>query len=385
MIPYARQSVSEDDIRAVVDVLRSDWLTQGPAVVRFEKAVADYCGALHAVAVNSGTSALHIACLAAGLGPGDVLWTSPNTFLASANCASYCGASADFVDIDPRTGNLSSRRLKEKLDRAAAEGRLPRVILPVHFAGQPCDMRGISEAAAAHGITVIEDASHALGARYLGEAVGCGRFSSMTVLSFHPVKIATTGEGGVVLTNDSTLRERLLMLRSHGVTRDPARMRGQSHGPWYYEQIDTGFNYRLTDIQAALGESQMRRVDRFVARRRDLAARYDELLAGLPLILPREDPGARSSWHLYVVRIDPARTGRKRKEVFESMRSEGIGVNVHYIPVHTQPVHRDRGFRQGDFPNAEAHYDQAISLPLFPDLAEKDQDAVADALRRSLG
>ncbi len=383
MIPYARQSISDDDIRAVVEVLRSDWLTQGPTVARFEKAVAEYCGAVHAVAVNSGTSALHIACLAAGLGPGDLLWTSPNTFVASANCALYCGASADFVDIDLRTGNLSSGALKEKLERAAG-GTLPKVVLPVHFAGQPCDMGGISEIAGAHGITVIEDASHALGARYRGAAVGSGKFSSMTVFSFHPVKIATTGEGGVVVTNSTALWERLLLLRSHGITRDPGRMRETSHGPWYYEQIDTGFNYRLTDIQAALGESQVGRVDRFVARRRALAARYEELLAGLPLILPWEHPDARSSWHLYVIGIDSSRTGKKRREVFESMRSEGIGVNVHYIPVHTQPVYRDRGFRHGDFPNAEAHYERSISLPLFPDLTEKDQDAVVEALKKAL-
>lgn len=382
-IPYARQSISDADVLAVTEVLRSDWLTQGPAVVRFEKAVADYCGARHAVAVNSGTSALHIACLAAGLGPGDSLWTSPNTFVASANCALYCGASVGFVDVDSRTGNLSPEDLERRLGRAS-RGSLPKVILPVHFAGHPCDMDRIAGIAGKYGAILIEDACHALGARYRGEPVGSGRYASMTVFSFHPVKVATTGEGGVVVTNSPALFERLALLRSHGITRDPARMQGPPHGPWYYEQIDMGFNYRLTDIQAALGESQLGRVDAFVARRRFLAARYDDLLAGLPLILPGRHPDVLPAWHLYVVRLDPARTGKNRRRVFEAMRSEGIGVNVHYIPVHTQPVYRERGFRNGDFPAAEAFYEHAISIPLFPDLTEGAQDVVVDALRRAL-
>lgn len=383
-IPYGRQSISPADIQAVVDVLNSDWLTQGPTVERFEQTVAGYCGTAHGVAVNSATSALHIACLAAGIGPGDILWTSPNTFVASANCGLYCGATVDFVDIDSRTYNMSVERLEEKLEQAERDGKLPKVVIPVHFAGQPCDMEAIGRLAGRYGFTVIEDASHAIGGRYKNEPVGNCRHSAMTVFSFHPVKIITTGEGGMVLTNSPELHERLLRLRSHGITRDPALMAGESHGPWYYEQIELGFNYRMTDIQAALGVSQMTRLDEFVARRHQLAKRYDEDLAELPLTLPWQHPDTWSAFHLYVVRLNPGTIRKSRRQVFEDLRGRGILVNIHYIPVHTQPFYRATGFTDGDFPEAEQYYREAITLPLYAGLAEGDQDRVINALREFL-
>ncbi len=364
MIPYGRQDVSAEDIAEVVAVLQSDFLTQGPAVERFEAAVAEACGARHAVAVNSATSALHLACRALDLGPGDRLWTTPNTFVASANCALYCGASVDFVDIDARTLNLSVDVLADKLDKAERDGRLPKFVVPVHFAGQPCDMAAIADLARRYGFRVVEDASHAIGARYRGEPVGTGRHADITVFSFHPVKIVTTGEGGVAATPDAALAERMRLLRSHGITRDAARMASASPGPWYYEQVELGYNYRMTDIQAALGASQMRRLDTFLERRRTLAARYDRLLAGLPLQLPHQEAWAASAWHLYVVQLaDGARV--TRDESFARLREAGIGVNVHYIPVHTQPWYRRLGFDWGQFPVAE-------------------QDQVVEALRRLL-
>ncbi|GLI38493.1 UDP-4-amino-4,6-dideoxy-N-acetyl-beta-L-altrosamine transaminase [Geobacter hydrogenophilus] len=383
-IPYGRQSISPADIQAVVDVLNSDWLTQGPTVERFERTVADYCGAAHAVAVNSATSALHIACLAAGLGPGDILWTSPNTFVASANCGLYCGATVDFVDIDPRTYNMSVERLEEKLERAAREGKLPKVVIPVHFAGQSCDMEAIARLAERYGFIVIEDASHAIGGRYKDEPVGNCRHSTMTVFSFHPVKIITTGEGGMVLTNSAELHERLLRLRSHGITRDPALMKGESHGPWYYEQIELGFNYRMTDIQAALGVSQMTRLEEFVERRHHLAKRYNEALAPLPLTLPWQQPDTHSAFHLYVIRLSLDRIGQNRRHVFETLRERGILVNLHYIPVHTQPYYWAQGFKDGDFPAAEAYYREALSLPLYAGLSAEDQDRVIAAVQEAI-
>ena len=387
MIPYGRQAITEDDIAAVTAVLRSDFLTQGPAVPRFEQTVAAYCGAAYGVAVNSATSALHLACLALGLGPGDWLWTSPNTFVASANCGRYCGARVDFVDIDPRTYNLDPAALAAKLEVAERQGRLPKAVVPVHFAGQPCDLVAIAALARRYGFRVIEDASHAIGGRYRGEPIGNGRHADITVFSFHPVKLITTGEGGLATTNDPDLATRMARLRSHGISRDPAEMRGQIQGqipgeldaPWYYQQLELGFNYRLTDIQAALGHSQLQRLDDYVARRQYLAARYDRLLADLPLLLPYRDPAHRSALHLYPVQVPG-----DRRRVFDALRQAGIGVNVHYIPVHTQPDYARFGFRSGDFPVAEAYYERAISLPLYPLLTETEQDQVVAALRDAL-
>ncbi|MBT0653109.1 UDP-4-amino-4,6-dideoxy-N-acetyl-beta-L-altrosamine transaminase [Geomobilimonas luticola] len=384
IIPYGRQSISEADINAVIDVLRSDWLTQGPAIEQFEQAVAAYSGASYAVAVNSATSALHIACLAAGLAKGDTLWTSPNTFVASANCGLYCGADVDFVDIDPRTYNLSVAELEKKLVQARENGTLPKVVVPVHFAGQSCEMDRITALAREYGFSVIEDASHAIGGKYQGAAVGNCRFSDMTVFSFHPVKIITTGEGGIVLTNRRDLYEQLVRLRSHGITRDPALMEGDSHGPWYYQQIELGFNYRITDIQAALGLSQMQRLDEFVYRRHELVERYNVELAYLPLVLPFQHPDTWSAFHLYVIRLQLDRIAKTHRQVFEELREAGILVNLHYIPVHTQPYYRALGFRDGDFPAAESYYQEAISIPLYASLTRVDQDRVIAALREAL-
>lgn len=381
MIPYGRQDIREEDIEAVAAVLRSDWLTQGPTVPRFEEAVAQRCGAAHAVAVNSATSALHLSCLALGLGRGDRLWTSPNTFVASANCARYCGADVDFVDIEPSTGNISVEALAAKLERAARTGCLPKIVVPVHFAGLSCDMAAIRALADHYGFRIIEDASHAIGGHYQGEPVGCGRHADITVFSFHPVKIVTTGEGGMALTNDPFLAACMRRLRSHGITREPTEMSSPPHGPWYYQQIALGYNYRMTDIHAALGLSQLARLDAYVTRRRALADRYDRLLSGLPVHLPGRDPKAESAWHLYVIRLHRP---EDRLSVFESLRAAGIGVNVHYIPVHTQPHYRALGFHWGDYPAAERHYQAAISLPIYPTLTEAEQDRVAAAVRQAL-
>ncbi|MNF61462.1 UDP-4-amino-4,6-dideoxy-N-acetyl-beta-L-altrosamine transaminase [Pseudomonas sp. BF-R-01] len=382
MIPYGRQSLDQADIDAVVAVLQSDWLTQGPTIERFEQALAQRCQADFAVAVCNATAALHIACLAAGLGPGDRLWTTPNTFLASANCGRYCGAEVDFVDIDPLTWNLDAYALASKLEAAERAGTLPKVLVAVAFSGQSCDMRMIAGLAERYGFTVIEDASHAVGASYAGRPVGCGEFAAMTVFSFHPVKIITSAEGGMVLTNRPELAERLQRLRSHGMTRDPQQMTEASHGPWYYQQVELGFNYRITDLQAALGLSQLDKLDGFIARRRELAARYDRSLAYLPLTLPGAQPEAESAWHLYVVRLHTDRINLTHRQVFEGLRAAGVGVNLHYIPVHLQPYYRDLGFAEGDFPQAERYYAEAISLPMFPLLSDEQQDYVVAQLRR---
>jgi len=384
MIPYGRQDITEDDIDAVVAVLRSDFITQGPVVPRFEEAVAAKVGAKHAIAVNSGTSALHIACRALELGTGDVLWTSPITFVASANCGLYCGADVDFVDIDPRTYNLSPVTLEQKLAHAESKGRLPALVVAVHFCGQPCEMDRIFELSESYGFRIIEDASHALGARYRGEPVGSCRYSDITVFSFHPVKIITTGEGGMAVTNDDHLARRMSLVRTHGITRDPDRMTQRPDGPWYYQQIDLGYNYRMTDIHAALGISQLGRLDEYVSRRRELAARYRALLADLPVITPHQHPDTESSWHLYVIRLDREKIPSTHREVFESLRDQGIGVNLHYIPVHTQPWYQQMGFQHGDFPEAEAYYSEAISLPMYPTLTSDQQDMVVEALRRAV-
>lgn len=380
-IPYGKQTISEADIQAVVSVLQSDFLTQGSRVPAFEQALADYCGAQHAVAVCNATAALHLACLALGLGPGDLVWTTPTTFVASANCALYCGADVDFVDIDPQTWNMSPDALAEKLARAKAAGRLPKVLVAVHLCGEPCDMAAIKRLSDEYGVAVIEDASHAVGARYRGGAVGGGQYSDITVFSFHPVKIITTGEGGMCLTNRADLAHKIALLRSHGITRNADEMEGGSDGAWYYQQIDLGFNYRMTEMQAALGLSQLQRLDEFVARRHVLAAQYDELLADLPVGLPFRHPDNRSALHLYPVLVPV----QHRNRIFNALRANGIGVNVHYIPVHTQPYYRKRfGFAEGDFPNAERYYAQAVSLPMYFSLSDEEQRFVADALRQAL-
>ena len=379
-IPYGRQSVSEGDIQAVVDVLRSDFLTQGPVVPAFEKAVAGYCGAAHAVASNSATSALHLACLALGVGPGDWLWTSPITFVASANCARYCGARVDFVDIDPRTYCMSVERLSEKLVQAERDERLPKVVVPVHLCGQPCDMAGIHALGARYGFTIIEDASHALGGRYRGEPIGNGRFSDITVFSFHPVKIITTAEGGMAVTNQASLARRMQLLRSHGITRDANEMTREPDGPWYYQQIDLGFNYRLTDLQAALGLSQFTHLDAFIARRHAIARRYDEAFRRLPIVTPWQHPDSYSGLHLYVIRLKLAALRKTHREVFEALRAASIGVNLHYIPVYRQPYYERLGHTAAPYPEAERYYAEAISLPMFPALTDEQQERVIGAV-----
>lgn len=384
MIPYSRQDVTQADIDAVVEILRSDFLTQGPLVPRFEQAVGGYCGAQYSVAVNSATSALHIACLALGLGPGDWLWTSPISFVASANCALYCGAGVDFVDIDPLTYNLSADRLSEKLARAGKVGRIPKIVVPVHLSGQSCEMAAIHDLSIQYGFKVIEDASHAIGGRYLDEPIGNCRYSDITIFSFHPVKIITTGEGGMALTNDSEVARKMALLRSHGITRDHSQMTRTPDGPWYYQQIDLGFNYRMTDLQSALGVSQMARLDDYVARRHAIARRYDEALADLPLATPWQHPDAYSAFHLYVIRIKLESHTKTHRQVFEALREREIGVNLHYIPIYTQPYYQKLGFNAGDFPEAEHYYGEAISLPIYPTLTEADQARVIHALREIL-
>lgn len=382
MIPYGRQWIDDADVAAVVAALRSDFITQGPAVGRFEAAVAAASGGrVEAVATNSATSSLHLACLALGLGSGGLLWTSPNSFVASSNAALLCGAEVSFVDVDPATFNMSPAALEEKLQAAERVGRLPDVVMPVHFAGEPCDMAAIARLAARYGFRVIEDASHAIGAEYGGAPVGACAHSDICVFSFHPVKIVTTAEGGVATTRDLELAERMRRLRTHGVTRDPLAMEGEVDGPWSYQQVELGLNYRMTDLQAALGASQMSRLAEFVERRHERAALYDVALAGLPLRTQARAAGSRSALHLYPVRLDRPEL---RRGVFERMRAAGVGVNVHYIPIHTQPHYRRLGFAPGQYPAAEAYYAGALSLPLFPQLAPGDQRLVVDALVRAL-
>lgn len=385
MIPYGRQDISQGDIDAVVEVLKSDFLTQGPQVPLFEAALTESTGASHAVAVNSATSALHIACLALGLGEGDWLWTSPISFVASANCGLYCGAKVDFVDIDPNTYNLCPKALAAKLSAAKASGTLPKVVVPVHLCGQPCDMQAIRALGDEYGFSIIEDASHAIGARYGDEPVGSCRYSDITVFSFHPVKIVTTAEGGAALTRSQALYDKMVLLRSHGITREPTQMTEPAHGAWYYQQIELGFNYRMTELQAALGVSQMQRLDQFVAARHRLAARYNELLAKLPLTLPYQLDDTYSGLHLYVVRLQADNSAATHKAVFERLRQLGVGVNVHYIPIHTQPYYRAMGFSEGDFPHAESYYSEAISIPMYHTMTFEQQDQVVAALTQALG
>ena len=381
MIPYGRQDINQADIDAVVDVLHSDFLTQGAAVPAFEKAVSNYCGAQFSVAVNSATSALHIACLALDVGKGDIVWTTPITFVASANCALYCSATIDFVDIDPRTYNMSVNCLAEKLAQAENNNNLPKVVIPVHFAGQSCDMAGIFDLSKQYGFKIIEDASHAIGGRYKDKPIGNCEYSDITIFSFHPVKIITTGEGGMALTNDNKLEKKMRLLRSHGITRDTEDMTHKADGSWYYQQVELGFNFRMTDLQAALGLSQMKRLDEFIKQRNKIAERYDDLLENSLLQLPYCQSDSYSAQHLYVVRV---KDHKLKKEIFEFLRKQGVGVNVHYIPVHTQPYYEKMGFKDGDFPEAETYYKETVSLPIFPKLTENEQDDVVSILKTGL-
>jgi UDP-4-amino-4,6-dideoxy-N-acetyl-beta-L-altrosamine transaminase len=382
MIPYARPDLDAYDIQAVARVLETDWLTQGPSQERFENAVANYCGVRYAVAVSSGTAGLHLAYLALGLGPHQKVWTSPNTFVATANAALYCGAGVDFVDIDPRTYNLSPGAFARKLEEHP-DAR-PAIVIPVHFAGQSCAMEEISRLARTYGIAVVEDATHAIGGNYQGRPVGCCQWSDAAVLSFHAVKIITSGEGGMILTNRTDLYEKLVRLRSHGITRREGLFQQPSPGPWYYEQLELGYNYRLTDIQAALGLSQTKRLDAFVARRREIARAYDKALANLPVTRPWQDPSTDSSWHLYVIRLASDQIKKGQRQVFEELRKAGIGVNLHYIPVHFQPFYQRLGFKRGDFPEAERYYQEAVTLPLFPRLTHEEVNIVVAQLRMTL-
>jgi len=379
-IPYGRQNITDEDIDAVVATLRSDYLTQGPQVPAFERELADMTGAAHAVAVNSATSALHVACMALDLGAGDWLWTVSNTFVASANCALYCGAQVDFVDIDPVTYTMCPAALEAKLQQADATGRLPKIIVPVHLCGQSCDMEAISRIARSFGVKIVEDASHSIGAHHQGRPVGDCRYSEITVFSFHPVKIITTAEGGIATTQDASLARKMDLARSHGITRDPDQMTHAPDGPWYYQQISLGYNYRMTELQGALGLSQLKQLQNFVTRRRKLAAQYDDLLSGLPLKRPAQHPDSNSSWHLYVVRV----AADRHTAVFEALRAAGIGVNLHYIPVHTHPYYQAMGFAPGQFPQAESYYAEAISIPLYAGLSDADQRRVVQELTNAL-
>ncbi|MUK65325.1 UDP-4-amino-4,6-dideoxy-N-acetyl-beta-L-altrosamine transaminase [Aliivibrio fischeri] len=384
MIPYGKQEITQQDIDAVVDVLKSDFLTQGPQVPAFEEALRAHTGATYSLAVNSATSALHIACLALGLGKGDKLWTTPVTFVASANCGLYCGADVDFVDIDPQTYNMSIDALEEKLIHAKSANALPKVVVPVHLCGQACDMKAIYALSKEYGFKIIEDASHAIGGRYLDKPIGNCEYSDITVFSFHPVKIVTTAEGGAVMTNSQELADKMALYRSHGITRDQAQMQNESHGGWYYEQIDLGYNYRMTELQAALGVAQMTRLNDFVLARHKLASRYNQLLSTLPVILPYQLEGTYSGLHLYVIRLQLDKITKTHKEVFDALRELGIGVNLHYIPVHTQPYYQSMGFKVGDFPESERYYQEAISLPMFHVMTEEQQDTVIRVLSNVL-
>ena len=384
MIPYGKQDINQADIDSVVGVLQSIFLTQGPQVPLFEKTVSGYCGAKYGVAVNSATSALHIACLALGLGKGDWLWTSPNTFVASANCGLYCGAKVDFVDIDLRTYNLSTEELEKKLIQARQDNKLPKIVIPVHFAGQSCDMEKIHSLSQEYGFKIIEDASHAIGGKYLDKPIGGCQYSDITVFSFHPVKIITTAEGGLATTNDKELSERMQLFRSHGVTRDPELMTKEAEGSWYYQQVDLGFNYRMTELQAALGVSQTQRLNEFVARRHVLQKRYDSLLSDLPIIRPYQDKHSFSALHLYPIQIDLNKVSKNREQIFDELRETGVGVNVHYIPIHTQPYYRQLGFKDGEFPNSESYYKAALSLPLYSGMSFQEQDKVVEFVTKVL-
>lgn len=380
MIPYGTQEVTQKDIDSVNEVLTSGFLTQGQAVPKFEKMVCNYTNTKYGIATNSATSALHIACLALGLVEGDWLWTSPITFVASANCGLYCGAKIDFVDIDTETYNISPQLLENKLIKAEKEGKLPKILIPVHFAGHSCEMNKIYQLSKKYGFKIIEDASHAIGGKYKKQPIGCCEYSDITVFSFHPVKIITTGEGGMAVTNKNELANKMSLLRSHGVTRDQDLMTEVPDGAWYYQQIDLGFNYRMTDIQAALGVSQMSRLDQYIKARHELAQNYDKKLADLPITIPWQHPDCYSSFHLYVIRLQLNNIDKTHRQVFESMRDQGIGVNLHYIPVHTQPYYQQMGFNVGDYQAAEQYYSEIMSIPMYPMLSKDQQNMVIDAL-----
>jgi UDP-4-amino-4,6-dideoxy-N-acetyl-beta-L-altrosamine transaminase len=384
MIPYGKQDINQADIDSVVDVLKSDFLTQGPQVPLFENTVASHCDAKYAVAVNSATSALHIACLSLGLKEGDWLWTSPNSFVASANCGIYCGAKVDFVDIDTQTYNLSVTELEKKLIQAKQEGKLPKIVIPVHFAGQSCNMKKIHSLSKEYGFSIIEDASHAIGGKYLNKPIGGCQYSDITVFSFHPVKIITTAEGGLATTNNEELAEYMRLFRGHGITRNPNLMTKSTEGDWYYQQVDLGFNYRMTELQATLGVSQMRRLDEFIAKRHTLKERYNFLLSGMPIVTPFQDKDSYSAMHLYPIQIDLDQVSKNREQIFNKLRNDGIGVNVHYIPIHTQPYYQKFGFKDGDFPDSESYYSKVISLPLTHVMEIKQQDKVINSLEKAI-
>mgnify|MGYP006417421359 FL=1 len=384
MIPYGKQDINQADIDAVVNVLKSDFLTQGVQTPLFEKIVSNYCGSKYGVAVNSATSALHVACLSLNLGKGDWLWTSPNSFVASANCGLYCGAKIDFVDIDTQTYNMSVAELEKKLIHAKQEKKLPKIVIPVHFAGQSCDMRKIHSLSKEYGFKIIEDASHAIGGKYLNRPIGGCQYSDVTVFSFHPVKIVTTAEGGLATTNSKELAEKMKLYRSHGITRDESLMANKPEGGWYYQQVDLGFNYRMTELQAALGVSQMQRLDEFIAKRHILQERYDSLLSSLPIIKPHQNTDSYSALHLYPIQIDLNKVSKNREQIFNELREKCVGVNVHYIPIHTQLYYLQFGFKEGNFPNSESYYSSIISIPLFHAMTVEQQDEVLNVLKMVL-
>ena len=381
MIPYGKQDINQSDIEAVIEVLKSDFLTQGPQVPLFEHNVSNYCNAQYGVAVNSATSALHVACLALGLGKDDWLWTSPNSFVASANCGLYCGAKVDFVDIDPKTYNLSVEELRKKLIQAKKDNKLPKIVIPVHFAGQSCDMQSIHKLSKEFGFKILEDASHAIGGKYLDKPIGGCQYSDITVFSFHPVKIITTAEGGLATTNQKELAEKMQLFRAHGITREPKLMTKKTEGGWYYQQVELGFNYRMNDLQAALGIAQMKRLDKFITIRHSLKQRYDELLKDLTLITPAQFSDSYSSLHLYPVQLKLEHLSKAHNQIFDELRKSGVGVNLHYIPIHLQPYFKNMGFKKGDFPKAEDYYSRAISIPIYQGLTTELQDKVAAVLK----
>ena len=383
MIPYGKQAISQQDIDAVVDVLKSDWLTQGPKIPAFEQAIANYCGSAYACAINSATSALHVACLALNVGKDDIVWTSPISFVASANCALYCGAQIDFVDIDVATGNMCTDELEKKLITAKETNRLPKVVIPVHLAGQSCDMQAIYQLAVEYGFKVIEDASHAIGAKYLGKPVGSCEFSDICVFSFHPVKIITSAEGGMAVTNNKQLAKRMERLRSHGITANPSEMTEPSHGPWYYQQVELGFNYRMTELQAALGLSQLSKLDEFVTKRNQLAKVYSSKLKDLPINHLTQSQQSYSSYHLYILTLSGDAVV-KHESLICSLREQGITSHLHYIPIHIQPYYKELGFKPNDFPNAMKYYSCALTIPLHPELTNSEQNFIIETLAEQL-